>query len=268
MSDTLKEICERKREHIAGQRARISETTLREQAKAAPPVRGFKKALLAKQAVDKPALIAELKKASPSRGLIRPDFSPATLARAYEKGGAACLSVLTDTPYFQGEDAYLLQAREAVALPILRKDFMLEPYQLYESRALGADCILLIMAALSDAQAGELEQLSGELGMDTLIEVHNEAELERALRIAPPTAGRILGVNNRDLRTLKVDIATTERLSALAGDALLVCESGIKTHADITRMGRVGVSCFLVGESLMLQDDVTKATLTLLGESA
>lgn len=268
MSDTLKEICERKREHIAGQRTRISEASLHEQAKAASPVRGFKKALLAKQAAGKPALIAELKKASPSRGLIRADFSPAVLAKAYERGGAACLSVLTDTPYFQGEDAYLLHAREAVALPVLRKDFMLEPYQIYESRALGADCILLIMAALSDAQAQELEQLCVELGMDTLVEVHDEAELERALRIFPPREGKILGVNNRDLKTLKVDIATTERLAALAGDALLVCESGIKTHADIVRMGRAGVSCFLVGESLMLQDDVTKATLTLLGESA
>ena len=268
MSDTLAEICAKKYEHIAQQKQRISEKEIIQKAQSAEPVRGFKNALLKKQSAGKPGLIAELKKASPSRGLIRAGFEPATLAKAYEAGGAACLSVLTDTPYFQGRDEYLAQARGAVSLPALRKDFMLEPYQIYESRALGADCILLIMAALSDTQASELESIASGLGMDVLVEVHNMPELERALRINPQNDGKILGINNRDLKSLKVDIATTEALAPKAGDALLVCESGIRTHEDVARMGRVGVSTFLVGESLMNQADVTRATKALLGDAA
>jgi indole-3-glycerol phosphate synthase len=265
MNDTLLEICTRKREHIAQQKTLINEDIIRGRALEASPVRGFKKALIKKQQAGKIGLIAELKKASPSRGLIRPDFDPSTLAKAYEDGGAACLSVLTDAPYFQGDDAYLAQARNAVSLPVLRKDFMLDTYQIYESRALGADCILLIMAALTDAEAEELENTARELNMDVLVEVHSAQELQRAIRINPHNEGKILGVNNRDLKTLKVDIAMTEMLAPIAGDELLVCESGIKTHDDVQRMWRAGVSCFLVGESLMLQTDVTHATRTLLG---
>ena len=268
MTDTLAEICAKKREHIAKQRTLVSEKQIIERAKFGSPVRGFKNALLRKQAAGKPGLIAELKKASPSRGLIRPDFDPATLAKAYEKGGAACLSVLTDTPYFQGKDAYLSQARSAVKLPVLRKDFMLDPYQVYESRALGADCILLIMAALTDAEATKLEQLAAELKMDVLVEVHNSSEMKRALGINPHHKGKILGINNRDLKSLKVDIATTEKLAPMAKKNLSVCESGIKTHDDILRMKRAGVTTFLVGESLMAQENVELATRQLLGEAA
>ncbi|NBX04054.1 MAG: indole-3-glycerol phosphate synthase TrpC [Alphaproteobacteria bacterium] len=266
MTDTLAEICAKKREHIAAQKLRVSAPDIHAKAADASPTRGFKNALLKKQAAHKVGLIAELKKASPSRGLIRANFEPATLAKAYEKGGAACLSVLTDAPYFQGDDAYLAQARGAVALPILRKDFMLEPYQIFESRALGADCILLIMAALSDAEASELEAIATELKMDVLVEVHNAEELERALAINPQNSGKILGINNRNLKTLKVDIATTEELAPMAANYLLVCESGIKTNDDVQRMGRAGVSTFLVGESLMAQSDVALATRQLLGE--
>lgn len=263
MSDTLREICDVKREHIVRSKANVSEYVLHERIKAAEEPRGFKKSLEAKLQEGKFALIAEVKKASPSKGIIRADFEPATLARAYQAGGAACLSVLTDEPYFQGHDDYLVKARSAVTLPVLRKDFMLDAYQVLEARALGADCILLIMAALEDTQAKELEAAAFELGMDVLVEVHDLPELERAKQ---HLRSKLIGINNRNLKTLKVDISTSETLAKeLSPSTLGVCESGINTHDDLLRMKRVGLNCFLVGESLMRQHDVTQATKQLLG---
>lgn len=260
MSDTLKRICKDKLAHVAKRKAARPLAAVEEDARAATPPRGFL-AALARAVVDGYGLIAEIKRASPSKGLIRADFDPPQLARAYAAGGATCLSVLTDTPYFQGSDSYLAAAREAVSLPVLRKDFMLDPYQIVESRALGADCILLIMAALDDAQARELATAAEGLGMDVLVEVHDEVELDRALAIG----ARLLGINNRNLKTLQVDVATTERLAPrVPDDRLMVCESGLKAPADLARMAKVGARCFLVGESLMAQDDVTAATRALL----
>jgi indole-3-glycerol phosphate synthase len=263
-NDILRQICDDKRQHVAACRARWSLASVLGAARQAMSVRGFRDRLAAatkNPATGGYALIAEIKKASPSKGLIRPDFDPPSLARAYADGGAACLSVLTDVPYFQGNDAYLVAARAACNLPVLRKDFMLDTYQIAESRALGADCVLLIMAALEDGQAAELEDAAMAFGMDVLVEVHDEAELERALRLRSP----LLGVNNRNLKTLKVDLATTERLAALTPpDRMLVCESGLGDRADLDRMARVGARCFLIGESLMRQADVAAATRTLM----
>lgn len=259
MNNILASINNAKRGHISAQKSQRPESQLLAAIPLCPKPRGFAKALTKR----KIGLIAEIKKASPSRGVIRADFNPADLAIAYENGGASCLSVLTDVPYFQGDDSYLAAARNASKLPVLRKDFMLDPYQIIESRVLGADCILLIMAALEDAQAAELEKAAFELGMDVLVEVHDEAELERA---AKHLTSPLLGFNNRNLKTLEVDIATSERLAKLAPkDRTLICESGIHTHQEVKRMSRAGIHCFLVGESLMRQNDVTLATKRLLG---
>ncbi len=259
--DILERICADKRVHIALQKKRKSTAALLHAAKSAKPVRSFALALREKARAGTFGLIAELKKASPSGGLIREDFDPAALARAYEKGGAACLSVLTDAPYFQGNDRYLTEARAATLLPMLRKDFMIDPYQVAESRALGADCILVIMASVEDALAAELAAGAKAFGMDVLVEIHDERELERALKID----SALIGINNRNLKTLKVDLATTETLAPLIPRThLIVCESGIHTHADLQRMEKWGVRCFLVGESLMRKPNLEAATQSLL----
>src|SRR5438067_2776620 len=229
MADVLAEICAKKRAHIAERKSVRSAAALRAAAADASPVRPFAAALEKRIARGRYGLIAEIKKASPSRGLIRADFDPAALARGYEAGGATCLSVLTDTPYFQGSDDHLRAARAACRLPVLRKDFILDPYQVLESRALGADCILLIMAALDDGEARELTAAAAELGLDVLVEVHDRAELDRALRLN----ARLIGINNRDLKTLKVDLQTTEALAPLVPPGrIIVGESGIGGPAD------------------------------------
>ena len=260
MTDKLAEICAVKREEVAARKllASLSELDARAAARSAP--RGFRAALEAKAKTGF-ALIAEIKQASPSKGLIRADFDPADHARAYEAGGAACLSVLTDAPFFQGHEDYLIAARAACTLPVLRKDFMLDPWQVAEARAIGADAILIIVAALDDAQMAEIEAAALERGMDVLVEVHNEAEMTRAATLNT----RLIGVNNRDLKRFVTDLATTERLVGLAPEGtLLVSESGINSHADLLRLSARGVRTFLVGESLMRQDDMAAATKALL----
>ena len=265
MSDVLQRICADKREHVAGCKRRRPMNAVLEDAETAAPPRGFAARLRRAREQGRYGLIAEIKRASPSKGLIRKDFDPALLARDYEAGGAACLSVLTDPPYFQGADEHLSTARAAVGLPVLRKDFMLDPYQVAEARAIGADCILLIVAALEDSLARELAALARELAMDVLVEVHDEDELTRALSIGDG----LVGINNRNLKTLETDIATTRRLAPLVpGDRLVVGESGLSSQADLASMESVGVTTFLIGEALMSQADVRAATEALLRRKA
>jgi indole-3-glycerol phosphate synthase len=264
LTDVLARICAARRRAVAARKAALPLAELEALVPDEPP-RGFRRALAAKLDAEGLALIAEIKKASPSQGVIRADFDPPALARAYAHGGAACLSVLTEEAHFQGADAYLQAARAAVSLPCLRKDFILEPYQVVEARVIGADCILLIMAALDDHQALELCELAQTLDLDVLVEVHDAAELERALRLGTG----MIGINNRNLKTLQVDLGTTAQLAALVpDDRLLITESGFHRHEDLMRMVAVGVRCFLVGEALMRQADVASATRRLLGVEA
>jgi indole-3-glycerol phosphate synthase len=261
MSSTLDEICAEKRREVARRKAVRDEAALEALAARASPPRGFARALHAALAAGGYGLIAELKKASPSAGVIRADFEPPALARAYADGGATCLSVLTDRPYFQGDDACLLAARTAVTLPVLRKDFIVEPYQVAESRALGADCILLILAALDDRTARDLAARARDFGMDVLVEVHDRAEIDRAVALDPA----LIGINNRNLRTFAVALETTERLAPLVPPGpIVVSESGLATPADLARMATAGVRCFLIGSALMREADVAAATRKLL----
>lgn len=256
----LAEICETKRAHVARRKTELSHADINARIAAQTPPRGFA-AAIAKTARTGPAIIAEIKRASPSKGLIRADFDPVAIARDYEEAGAACLSVLTDRDYFQGDDAFLGSARDATSLPVLRKDFMIDLWQIAESRALGADAVLLILAAIDDTLAADMAAAAVDLGMDVLIEVHDEAELDRAAALG----ARLIGINNRDLASFATDLAVSERLAARApAGCTLVSESGIATRADLDRLARHGISAFLIGESLMRQDDVAAALRDLI----
>ncbi len=260
-ANVLDKICAQTRQEVERRESAVTLETVKKLAGQASPPRGFEGALRAKKEKGEPALIAEVKKASPSKGLIRADFNPAEIAKAYETGGATCLSVLTDIPYFQGHDDYLKAARAACSLPVLRKDFMLAPYQIYESRALGADCILLIMAALDDQQARMLQDLAKDLGMSVLVEVHDAQELERAIAIE----SSMIGVNARNLKTLEVDLQTAFDLAEkIPSSAIKIAESGIYSHDDLRALQAAGYSAFLVGESLMRQENIEAATRALL----
>ena len=252
MHDVLQRILARKQDEVAERRERVSLFELKTRTASLPPPRGFAAAVASKLAAGQPAVIAEIKKASPSKGVIRADFDPAAIARSYAASGAACLSVLTDVDFFQGADDYLVAARNACALPVLRKDFIVDAYQLYEARVLGADCVLLIAAALDDARLSEFAFIAGELGMDVLVEVHDLDELERAL----PVPARLLGSNNRNLRTFEVSLQATLDLQPMVpADRVLVTESGILARADVARMRAAGVHAFLVGEAFMREPD-------------
>jgi indole-3-glycerol phosphate synthase len=262
MSDTLQAICDLRRKRVTQRKAELSLADVEAFARKAGPVRPFAKALQAKVDAGQYALIAEIKKASPSAGLIRADFNPSILAQLYERGGAACLSVLTEEDHFQGRDEYVNSARLVTSLPILRKDFMVDTYQVAEARAIRADCILIILAAVDDKLAADLEAAATHYGMDAILEVHDAPELDRALKLKSP----LIGVNNRNLKTLVTDLATTEQLARLIPkDRVLIAESGLKSNVDLARMAKVGAKRFLIGESLMKQADVEAATRAILG---